>query len=72
MLVLAKFGDPEVSPQHEGYMGSVNTIGTRSCYDEGKRVAESLLDYLRTHNLEIRIARIFNTMAHECLKMMEG
>ena len=56
------YGDPEVSPQHEGYKGSVNTIGTRSCYDEGKRVAESLcFDYLRTHNLEIRIARIFNT-----------
>jgi len=56
------YGDPEVSPQCEGYKGSVNTIGTRSCYDEGKRVAESLcFDYLRTHNLEIRIARIFNT-----------
>tara|TARA_S200000501_G_scaffold378289_1_gene440201 strand:+ start:593 stop:1516 length:924 start_codon:yes stop_codon:yes gene_type:complete len=56
------YGDPEVSPQHEGYKGSVNTIGTRSCYDEGKRVAESLcFDYFRTHNLEIRIARIFNT-----------
>lgn len=56
------YGDPEVSPQDEGYKGSVNTIGPRSCYDEGKRVAESLcFDYLRTHNLEIRIARIFNT-----------
>ncbi len=56
------YGDPEVSPQYEGYKGSVNSIGPRSCYDEGKRVAESLcFDYLRTHNLEIRVARIFNT-----------
>ena len=56
------YGDPEVSPQYEEYKGSVNTIGTRSCYDEGKRVAESLcFDYFRTHNLDIRIARIFNT-----------
>tara|TARA_B100000161_G_C33520019_1_gene400629 strand:+ start:36 stop:965 length:930 start_codon:yes stop_codon:yes gene_type:complete len=56
------YGDPEVSPQKESYKGSVNPIGTRSCYDEGKRVAESLcFDYLRTHNIEIRIARIFNT-----------
>ena len=56
------YGDPEVSPQYEEYKGSVNTIGKRSCYDEGKRVAESLcFDYLRTHNLEIRVARIFNT-----------
>ena len=64
------YGDPEVSPQDEGYRGSVNTIGTRSCYDEGKRVAESLcFDYLRTHNLEIRVARIFNTV-QEWPKMM--
>ena len=56
------YGDPEISPQSEVYKGSVNTTGTRSCYDEGKRVAESLcFDYLRTHNLEIRVARIFNT-----------
>ena len=56
------YGNPEVSPQDEGYKGAVNTIGPRSCYDEGKRVAESLcFDYLRTHNLEIRIPRIFNT-----------
>ena len=56
------YGDPEVRPQNEAYKGSVNTIGIRSCYDEGKRVAESLcFDYFRTHNLEIRIARIFNT-----------
>ncbi len=56
------YGDPDISPQKESYKGSVNPIGTRSCYDEGKRVAESLcFDYFRTHNLEIRIARIFNT-----------
>ena len=56
------YGDPEVSPQDESYKGSVNPIGMRSCYDEGKRVAESLcFDYLREHNVEIRIARIFNT-----------
>ena len=56
------YGDPEVSPQDESYKGSVNPIGMRSCYDEGKRVAESLcFDYLREHNIEIRIARIFNT-----------
>jgi len=56
------YGDPEVSPQDESYKGSVNPIGTRSCYDEGKRVAESLcFDYLREHNIEIRVARIFNT-----------
>ena len=56
------YGDPEISPQKESYKGSVNPIGTRSCYDEGKRVAESLcFDYYRSHNVEIRIARIFNT-----------
>ena len=56
------YGDPEVSPQQESYKGSVNPIGTRSCYDEGKRVAESLcFDYFRAHDVEIRIARIFNT-----------
>ncbi len=56
------YGDPDISPQKESYKGSVNPIGTRSCYDEGKRVAESLcFDYFRTHNIEIRIARIFNT-----------
>ena len=56
------YGDPEVNPQKESYKGSVNPIGTRSCYDEGKRVAESLcFDYLRAHGVEIRIARIFNT-----------
>ncbi len=56
------YGDPEINPQHEEYKGSVNPIGIRSCYDEGKRIAESLcFDYQRMHNTEIRVARIFNT-----------
>ncbi|MFQ5428735.1 MAG: UDP-glucuronic acid decarboxylase family protein [Phycisphaerae bacterium] len=56
------YGDPEVHPQPEDYWGHVNPIGVRSCYDEGKRVAETLaFDYHRQHKLEIRVARIFNT-----------
>ncbi len=56
------YGDPEIHPQPEEYKGSVNPIGIRSCYDEGKRIAESLcFDYQRMHNSEIRVARIFNT-----------
>ena len=56
------YGDPESHPQKEGYWGHVNPIGERSCYDEGKRVAESLcMNYHRSNNVEIRIARIFNT-----------
>ena len=56
------YGDPEVHPQPESYRGNVNPIGIRSCYDEGKRIAETLsFDYKRTHNLDIRVARIFNT-----------
>lgn len=56
------YGDPQIHPQHEYYNGNVNTIGLRSCYDEGKRCSETLfMDYHRTHNLEIKIARIFNT-----------
>ena len=56
------YGDPEVSPQVEEYWGNVNPIGIRSCYDEGKRVAETLfVDYQRQFGLDIRIARIFNT-----------
>ena len=56
------YGDPEVHPQREDYRGSVNTIGPRSCYDEGKRAAETLfMDYYRVHRLQIRIVRIFNT-----------
>ena len=56
------YGDPEVHPQPETYRGSVNTIGVRSCYDEGKRIAETLcMDYKRMHGTEVRITRIFNT-----------
>ena len=56
------YGDPEVHPQTEDYWGRVNPIGIRSCYDEGKRCAETLfMDYHRQHNLQIKIARIFNT-----------
>ena len=56
------YGDPKVHPQPESYTGSVNTIGIRSCYDEGKRIAETLCaDYKRTHNVNVSIARIFNT-----------
>ena len=56
------YGDPEVHPQVEGYWGRVNPIGIRSCYDEGKRCAETLfMDYHRQHRLRVKIARIFNT-----------
>ncbi len=56
------YGDPEVHPQPESYWGKVNPIGIRSCYDEGKRCAETLFfDYQRQHNLRIKVARIFNT-----------
>lgn len=56
------YGDPKVHPQKEDYRGSVNTIGIRSCYDEGKRCAETLFfDYHRQHEVDIRIMRIFNT-----------
>jgi len=56
------YGDPEVHPQTEEYWGSVNPVGLRSCYDEGKRVAETLMmDYHRQNKVEVRIARIFNT-----------
>jgi UDP-glucuronate decarboxylase len=56
------YGDPEVHPQTESYWGRVNCIGTRSCYDEGKRCAETLFfDYQRQHNLDIKVIRIFNT-----------
>tara|TARA_Y100001968_G_C19426010_1_gene754402 strand:+ start:574 stop:1524 length:951 start_codon:yes stop_codon:yes gene_type:complete len=56
------YGDPEIHPQPESYRGSVNPIGIRSCYDEGKRIAETLcFDYQRMHSLEIRVMRIFNT-----------
>jgi UDP-glucuronate decarboxylase len=56
------YGDPVVHPQQEGYWGNVNPIGIRSCYDEGKRCAETLFfDYHRQHRLQIKVARIFNT-----------
>ncbi len=56
------YGDPLVHPQPESYWGNVNTIGIRSCYDEGKRVAETLFfDYHRQHNVDIKVIRIFNT-----------
>ena len=56
------YGDPRISPQVEEYWGNVNPIGIRSCYDEGKRAAETLfMDYYRQHKVDIRIARIFNT-----------
>ena len=56
------YGDPAVHPQTEDYWGNVNPIGIRSCYDEGKRVAETLfMDYHRQNNVDIRIVRIFNT-----------
>jgi UDP-glucuronate decarboxylase len=56
------YGDPQVHPQTESYWGNVNTLGIRSCYDEGKRVAETLMmDYHRQNHVDIRIVRIFNT-----------
>jgi UDP-glucuronate decarboxylase len=56
------YGDPSVHPQTEGYWGNVNPIGIRSCYDEGKRCAETLFfDYFRQHGLQVKVARIFNT-----------
>ncbi len=63
------YGDPEVHPQPEEYRGCVNTIGIRSCYDEGKRIAETLcFDYKRMHGTEVRIARIFNTYGPRMLE----
>jgi len=56
------YGDPAISPQHEEYWGNVNPIGIRACYDEGKRLAETLFyDYHRQYGVSIRVARIFNT-----------
>jgi UDP-glucuronate decarboxylase len=56
------YGDPEIHPQQESYWGSVNPIGLRSCYDEGKRVAETLMmDYHRQNQVDIKLVRIFNT-----------
>jgi UDP-glucuronate decarboxylase len=63
------YGDPEVHPQPESYVGHVNPIGPRACYDEGKRAAETLFfDYHRTHGVEIKIARIFNTYGPRMLE----
>src|SRR5690242_19282967 len=56
------YGDASVHPQNEEYWGNVNPIGPRACYDEGKRVAETLFfDYFRQHRLDIKVVRIFNT-----------
>jgi len=66
------YGDPEVHPQKEEYWGRVNPIGVRACYDEGKRAAETLFfDYHRQHNLDIRVARIFNTYGPR-MKLNDG
>jgi len=63
------YGDPEVHPQTEDYHGNVNPIGIRSCYDEGKRVAETLaFDYHRQNDVDIRVARIFNTYGPRMLE----
>lgn len=63
------YGDPKISPQKESYWGNVNPIGVRSCYDEGKRAAETLFfDYHRQHKLPIKLARIFNTYGPKMAK----
>jgi UDP-glucuronate decarboxylase len=63
------YGDPDVHPQREDYWGNVNPIGIRSCYDEGKRIAETLTyDYHRQHNLDVRVVRIFNTYGPRMLE----
>ncbi|NEQ50031.1 MAG: SDR family oxidoreductase [Leptolyngbya sp. SIO3F4] len=63
------YGDPEIHPQPEEYRGSVNTVGIRSCYDEGKRVAETLaFDYHRQNDVDIRVVRIFNTYGPRMLE----
>ena len=67
------YGDPTVHPQPETYWGNVNPIGPRSCYDEGKRCAETLFfDYHRQHKLDIRVARILHTKALECTPKTVG
>jgi UDP-glucuronate decarboxylase len=63
------YGDPEVHPQSEEYRGNVNCTGLRACYDEGKRVAETLaFEYYREHKVDIRVARIFNTYGPRMLE----
>ena len=65
------YGDPEIHPQTEDYLGRVNPIGVRACYDEGKRCAETLFfDYHRQHHVDIRVARIFNTYGPRMSRMM--
>jgi UDP-glucuronate decarboxylase len=66
------YGDPQVTPQVETYFGNVNPIGVRSCYDEGKRLAETLFfDYARQYDLNIKVARIFNTYG-PCMQLNDG
>lgn len=66
------YGDPEIHPQPEDYRGCVNTIGVRSCYDEGKRAAETLFfDYHRQHNVDVKVMRIFNTYG-PCMDKGDG
>ena len=63
------YGDPEVHPQYEEYWGNVNPVGLRSCYDEGKRIAETLtFDYYRQNKVDVRVARIFNTYGPRMLE----
>ena len=63
------YGDPEVHPQPECYVGHVNPIGPRACYDEGKRASETLMfDYHRIHHVDVKVARIFNTYGHRMLE----
>ena len=67
------YGDPEQHPQSESYWGHVNPVGIRSCYDEGKRCAETLfMDYHRRHGLDIRLVRIFNTYGPRMLSTTAG
>ena len=67
------YGDPDVHPQPENYRGNVNTLGPRACYDEGKRCAETLFfDYYRQNQVKIKVIRIFNTTASECIPMTAG
>ena len=67
------YGDPEIHPQQESYWGSVNPIGLRSCYDEGKRVAETLMmDYHRQNQVDIKLVRISILMAPGCISMTAG
>ena len=62
------YGDPKIHPQTEDYWGHVNPIGVRSCYDEGKRCAETLFfDYKRQHDLDVKVARIFNTLSRSLI-----